>query len=181
MNRVLVPTVHHLPDTYGTYGTMYSWVNARCNHSAVGRRCNASPSIVYMPYHDWWFRDSNFAFVPRGYSKAECAQACLARSNLVVKELQDGGIAALHVRRIAEATGSLSRVWNVDMQLKLERLLQIAPALLSEFKPSWGWVFGEYLYEYSHWTYTDVDIVFGRLNSESYAALISNLCQSPQA
>jgi hypothetical protein len=104
--------------------------------------------------------------------KQSVPEACLARSNIEVKELRDGGIAALHVRRITEATGSLPRVWTVDMQLKLERLLQIAPALLSEFKPSWGWVFGEYLYKYSHWTYTDVDIVFGRLGSESYASLI---------
>ena len=175
MNRVLV---HHLPDTYGT---MHSWVNARCNHSAVGRRCNAPHLSFTCHTMIGGLGTATLLLFHEVTQKQSVPEACLARSNIEVKELQDGGIAALHVRRIAEATGSLSRVWNVDMQLKLERLLQIAPALLSEFKPSWGWVFGEYLYEYSHWTYTDVDIVFGRLNSESYAALISNLCQSPQA
>lgn len=175
MNRVLV---HHLPDTYGT---MHSWsMRVAIILPWVG---GAMPPHLSFTCHTMigGLGTATLLLFHEVTQKQSVPEACLARSNIEVKELQDGGIAALHVRRIAEATGSLSRVWNVDMQLKLERLLQIAPALLSEFKPSWGWVFGEYLYEYSHWTYTDVDIVFGRLNSESYAALISNLCQSPQA
>lgn len=32
-----------------------------------------------------------------------------------------------------------------------------------EFKPALGWVFREYLKEYSHWAYGDLDVFFGDL------------------
>ena len=104
MNRVLV-LVHHLPDTYGT---MYSWVNARCNHSAVGRRCNASHLSFTCHTMIGGLGTATLLLFHEVTQKQSVPEACLARSNIEVKELQDGGIAALHVRRIAEATGSLS-------------------------------------------------------------------------
>lgn len=32
-----------------------------------------------------------------------------------------------------------------------------------EFKPALGWVFREYLKEYTHWAYGDLDVFFGDL------------------
>lgn len=32
-----------------------------------------------------------------------------------------------------------------------------------EFKPALGWVFRDYLKEYSHWAYGDLDVFFGDL------------------
>lgn len=32
-----------------------------------------------------------------------------------------------------------------------------------EFKPALGWVFREYLKDYSHWAYGDLDVFFGDL------------------
>ena len=34
---------------------------------------------------------------------------------------------------------------------------------VTEYKPTYGAVFSEYLGEYTHWSYTDIDIVLGDL------------------
>lgn len=54
------------------------------------------------------------------------------------------------------------------MQTPLERLVptlsrQIVemPYMLVEYKPAFGHIFADYLTEYSHWGYSDLDIVFG--------------------
>jgi len=91
--------------------------------------------------------------------------ACQVAKNVVVQDLGRGGVAALHARRILAAPGpNRLRATVSSVQQKFERLFQLAPASLSEFKPTWGWVFAEYLSEYSHWTYTDSDVIFGRLD-----------------
>jgi hypothetical protein len=88
-------------------------------------------------------------------------EACVATTNVMLNFLGHGGVAALHAQRILTASGLKPQLTNT-VQKKLELLFQLAPASLPEFKPTWGWVFGEYLSEYSHWTYTDADVVFGR-------------------
>lgn len=37
------------------------------------------------------------------------------------------------------------------------------PYYMVEFKPALGWVFREYLKEYTHWAYGDLDVFFGDL------------------
>lgn len=91
-------------------------------------------------------------------------RSCQLSSNVRVQELGDGGIAALHARRLLEGMGTWTKELSQTSQSKLKRLFELAPDILSEFKPSWGWVFETYLYDFSHWTYTDTDIVFGRLD-----------------
>lgn len=87
------------------------------------------------------------------FEESDVPEACRNGTNVVIEDLGHGGIAALHARRMAAAA-----------QKKFELLFRVAPASLSEFKPAWGWVFGEYLSEYTHWTYTDTDVVFGQLD-----------------
>lgn len=36
-----------------------------------------------------------------------------------------------------------------------------SPYYLVEFKPALGWLFREYLREYTHWAYGDLDVLFG--------------------
>ena len=94
--------------------------------------------------------------------RSSVPDTCRLAANVQVEEFRDGGIAALHARRIMEATAERPQGSNIEIQQKLARLFYVTPASLSEFKPSWGWVFGEYLDEYSHWTYTDMDVIFGQ-------------------
>jgi len=89
-------------------------------------------------------------------------RSCQLSSNVKVQELGDGGIAALHAQRLLVGMGTWTKELGLETQGKFKRLFELAPDLLSEFKPSWGWVFETYLYDFSHWTYTDTDIVFGR-------------------
>ena len=84
---------------------------------------------------------------------------CRKRGNVKIEELNDGGIAELHTQRILESSPEIQRS---GAEKKMKRLFELAPSSLSEFKPTWGWVFGEYLHKYSHWTYTDADVIFGR-------------------
>ena len=46
----------------------------------------------------------------------------------------------------------------------LTKYLTAYPYALVEYKPTFGHVFAEFLDEYSHWGYSDVDIVFGDLS-----------------
>lgn len=34
-----------------------------------------------------------------------------------------------------------------------------------EFKPALGWLFREYLREYSHWAFGDLDVLFGNMRN----------------
>lgn len=43
------------------------------------------------------------------------------------------------------------------------RHMQVHPYSLVEYKPAYGYIFQEYLKEYSHWGYSDVDMLFGDL------------------
>ncbi|CAB9510131.1 expressed unknown protein [Seminavis robusta] len=53
---------------------------------------------------------------------------------------------------------------NKDLMARiLTRHLMAYPYALVEYKPTFGHVFAEYLEEYSHWGYSDLDIVFGDL------------------
>ncbi|CAM9986485.1 unnamed protein product, partial [Scytosiphon promiscuus] len=45
----------------------------------------------------------------------------------------------------------------------IQKLLSKNPYYMVEFKPALGWVFREYLKEYSHWAYGDLDVFFGDL------------------
>ena len=44
------------------------------------------------------------------------------------------------------------------MQVTLDR-----PYKLCDFKPAYGFIFGEYLKEYDYWGHCDIDIVWGDL------------------
>lgn len=70
----------------------------------------------------------------------------------------------MHAGRILEGLGTGS-LFDGNVQSKMDLLFRVAPSSLSEFKPSWGWVFAKYLHGYSHWTYTDTDVIFGRLDN----------------
>ncbi|CAM9110423.1 unnamed protein product [Ectocarpus sp. 13 AM-2016] len=43
----------------------------------------------------------------------------------------------------------------------LHQLLITSPYFIVEFKPAFGWLFREYLAEYSHWAFGDLDVLFG--------------------
>jgi hypothetical protein len=45
----------------------------------------------------------------------------------------------------------------------LTKLIDSYPYIMVEFKPALGHIFAEYLKGYSHWGYSDLDILFGDL------------------
>ena len=64
-----------------------------------------------------------------------------------------------------------TRQTNGEMQLSLKKLIprlssQIIdlPYILVEYKPAFGHIFADYLTEYSHWGYSDFDVVFGDMS-----------------
>lgn len=40
-----------------------------------------------------------------------------------------------------------------------------SPYFIVEFKPALGWLFREYLTDYSHWAFGDLDVVFGDMRN----------------
>ncbi|CAM9650238.1 unnamed protein product, partial [Scytosiphon promiscuus] len=49
--------------------------------------------------------------------------------------------------------------------LFLHQLLITSPYFIVEFKPALGWLFREYLTEYTHWAFGDLDVVFGDMRN----------------
>lgn len=47
------------------------------------------------------------------------------------------------------------------LQSMLSRQIIHLPYILVEYKPAFGHIFADYLMEYSHWGYSDLDVVFG--------------------
>ncbi|CAM9567665.1 unnamed protein product, partial [Laminaria digitata] len=47
----------------------------------------------------------------------------------------------------------------------LYQLLLMSPYYIVEFKPALGWLFREYLGEYTHWAYGDLDVLFGDMRN----------------
>jgi hypothetical protein len=66
----------------------------------------------------------------------------------VVDEVEEGTI-------VLGSKDKLARV--------LSKLIRQYPYLLVEFKPALGHIFSEYIKGYSHWGYSDLDILFGDL------------------
>lgn len=84
---------------------------------------------------------------------------CKLGRGVVVHQVCEGCVAAMHARRMGEALGE-----DLVEEATLRRLLLLAPRTLAELKPTWGWVFADFLGNFSHWTYTDADVVFGALD-----------------
>ena len=47
---------------------------------------------------------------------------------------------------------------------RLSKQILNLPYMLVEYKPAFGHIFAEYLKEYSHWGYSDLDVVFGDMS-----------------
>jgi hypothetical protein len=50
------------------------------------------------------------------------------------------------------------------LQSMLSRQIIHLPYILVEYKPAFGHIFADYLKEYSHWGYSDIDVVFGDMS-----------------
>ena len=50
------------------------------------------------------------------------------------------------------------------LQSMLSRQIIHLPYILVEYKPAFGHIFADYLKEYSHWGYSDLDVVFGDMS-----------------
>ena len=48
---------------------------------------------------------------------------------------------------------------NFDFKISLEK-----PYKFCDFKPTFGYIFQEYLKEYTHWGHCDIDVIFGDLS-----------------
>jgi hypothetical protein len=54
---------------------------------------------------------------------------------------------------------------TVKYEQAFQKLYASKPYLITEYKPATGTVFAQYLTPYTHWTYTDPDIIWGDLTS----------------
>ena len=103
---------------------------------------------------------ATLVLVHEARARRSVAPACRAQPNVDVVELPDGGVAAAVGGRLAARAGlDAARV-----VAKLAAVLAASPGALCEFKPAWGYAFAAQLARFSHWTYTDADVVFGHLD-----------------
>jgi len=73
------------------------------------------------------------------------------------------GLGRLFGTRLSEALG----IYDATLQHRMVQLFQIAfrefAYIVTEYKPTHGTVFADYLSTYSHWSYTDIDMLIGDL------------------
>lgn len=68
--------------------------------------------------------------------------------------------------RVGEGGGGGNDKWAIPRAQFVPFLTQhtsLFPYTLVEYKPAYGHIFGDYLKEYSHWAYSDLDILWGDL------------------
>ena len=82
-------------------------------------------------------------------------------TNVIFHDLGRDGLSVLFGTRLAQALGIR------DTTSRLVQLFQIAfhefAYIVTEYKPTHGTVFEDYLRRYSHWSYTDIDMLIGDL------------------
>lgn len=83
-------------------------------------------------------------------------------ANVKFVDLGGGGLAELVGLKLGERLGLPLR--NATTLLRSLRLLfERWPRLIAEYKPTFGTVFEDFLGDYSHWGYADLDMVIGNL------------------
>jgi hypothetical protein len=80
--------------------------------------------------------------------------------NVIYHDLGPQGIARLHGAGISAALG-LDEDEALNLTQTFEDSLGARPKLLVDLKPTTGMVFAEYLTEYSHWSWGDLDMIVG--------------------
>lgn len=86
--------------------------------------------------------------------------------NVKFIDLGPDGLASLVVNTVLGSPG-LSSVHSTQREAVLSLVQQVIrniPRYLVEIKPMTGHMFQDYIKDYSHWTYTDPDIVWGHLS-----------------
>ena len=92
---------------------------------------------------------------------AELPTASETPPNVIFHDMGKDGLGVLFGTKIARALGMSSSA------SKLVSLFQVAfrefAYIVTEYKPTHGTVFADYLKGYSHWSYTDIDMLIGDL------------------
>jgi hypothetical protein len=100
-------------------------------------------------------------------------------SNVIFHNLGKHGLGLLFGQRLATALEL-----DNEPTTRLVALFRVAfrefSYVITEYKPTHGWVFADYISEYSHWSYTDIDILMGDLpihiDREELEARLTPIC-----
>ena len=90
-------------------------------------------------------------------------EALKCANNVKLIDLGKNGLSRLIVNKILESDSSASNERKNTLIKLLELILLHMPRYLVEIKPMLGFIFESYLSSYSHWSYSDPDIVWGNL------------------
>lgn len=90
--------------------------------------------------------------------------------NVKLFNLGPGGLAKMYGRRMAMALGfDGDEATTALLQDGFATAFDNQVYLVAEFKPATGLLFADYLRPYTHWSYTDADIIFGDITGWTYA------------
>ena len=84
-------------------------------------------------------------------------------SNVKFIDIGIGGLSKLVVDTIYNKATHTTQLKSTMMNT-LEEVIAVVPRVLVEFKPMSGYLFKQWLNGYSHWTYSDVDIIWSDLS-----------------
>mmetsp|Transcript_57675 Transcript_57675/g.132409 ORF Transcript_57675/g.132409 Transcript_57675/m.132409 type:complete len:601 (-) Transcript_57675:395-2197(-) len=114
---------------------------ATASHSAL--------LVDWFIFHEGAFSASN---LPRG----------LHASNVRFVDLKTGGMASLFGRTMSTAL-KLPAANTSAIVSRMRYMFQKWPRLVAEYKPAYGSIFNEWFGNYTHWGYSDMDVVLGQV------------------
>jgi hypothetical protein len=86
-------------------------------------------------------------------------------SNVKFVNLGENGLAKLIVADFLGISNSTDQENRDHLTAILADIIVHMPKYLQEVKPAYGMLFHDYLSSYSHWSYTDPDIIWGNLTN----------------
>lgn len=85
-------------------------------------------------------------------------------SNVKFVDLGEKGLSRIIVEEVLKDK-DMSRENREELLKIVNEIIKRCPRYLVEVKPIFGTLFADYLKPYSHWSYTDPDIIWGDLNN----------------
>lgn len=118
------------------------------------------------PYFEWscaTFGSSRGLFDMLVFHESNAALLALqCPDNVKFIDLGPQGLSKLLVNKILEGA-DVDKAIVEHLQRNVDRIITHIPRYLVEVKPMMGQLFDSYLQSYTHWSYTDPDIIWGNL------------------
>lgn len=170
-NNQVAPTITNTSSTTNSISSSNNHNRQLLTNTTTGIRgavvITLASSNKLAPYFEWTCRSFSSSgslydlLVFHEGNKALQTIKCARNVHLI--DLKRNGLAKLIVSRLLDQQ-NVSKDVHFELRTILSEIILRCPRYLIEIKPLTGYLFKDYLQDYSHWTYSDPDIIWGNLD-----------------